>query len=135
MRLGDVLHMGGRGNHRVGQSELGIDPDVRLHAKVPLVAFLRLVHLGVALAVPVLRRAWRGDDRRINYRAFPEQQALLCQVGVDRRKDSLGQAVRFKQPTKLEQRRGIRGLAIEVNANEGTNGLTVVEAIFNAFVR
>ena len=134
MRLGDVLHMGGRGNHRVGQSELGIDPDVRLHAKVPLVAFLRLVHLGVALAVPVLRRAWRGDDRRIYYRAFPEL-ALLGQVGVDCRKDSLGQAVRFKQPTKLEQRRGIRGLAIEVNANEGTNGLTVVEAIFNAFVR
>ena len=55
MRLGDVLHMGSRGNHRVGQSGFGIDTDVRLHAKVPLVAFLRLVHLGVALPVPILR--------------------------------------------------------------------------------
>ena len=96
MSLGDVADIGGRGDHRVGQSRFGIDPDVRLHAKVPLVAFLRLVHLGVALAVPVLRRAWRGDDRRIDYRAFLEQQALLCQVGVDRRKDSPGQAVRFE---------------------------------------
>ena len=57
-------------------------------------------------------------------------------MDVDCRKDSWGQAVRLEQTTKFEQRRGIRRyLAIEVNADEGTNGLTIVEAIFNAFVR
>jgi hypothetical protein len=57
-------------------------------------------------------------------------------VDVDRAKDLLGQAVRFEQPTKLEQRRGIRRrLPIQVNADEGTNGPTVVNGIFDPFVR
>jgi len=33
------------------QTDLGIDADVHLHAEVPLVALLRLDHLGVAISV------------------------------------------------------------------------------------
>ena len=33
----------------VGQAAFGIDTDMRLHAKVPLVALLGLMHLGVTL--------------------------------------------------------------------------------------
>jgi hypothetical protein len=46
-----------------------VDTDVRLHAEVPLVALLGLVHLRIALAVAVLGRARRADDRRIHDRA------------------------------------------------------------------
>jgi hypothetical protein len=83
MGLGNVAHVGGGGHHRVSQARLGINTNVRLHAKVPLVTFLGLVHLGVTLPVPVLGRAWRGNDRRIDHRSFLEQRALLRQVGVD----------------------------------------------------
>jgi hypothetical protein len=33
----------------VGQATLGIDTNVGLHAKVPLIAFLGLMHLRIAL--------------------------------------------------------------------------------------
>ena len=40
-----------RGGDRVDQAAVSVDGDVRLHPKVPLVALLDLVHLGVTLAV------------------------------------------------------------------------------------
>jgi hypothetical protein len=38
----------------VGQATLGIDTNVGLHAKVPLIAFLGLMHLRIALLLFVL---------------------------------------------------------------------------------
>ena len=47
----------GRGGVRpVHQARVGIDADVDLHAEVPLVALLCLMHLGVARVIFVLRR-------------------------------------------------------------------------------
>ena len=43
--LGDIVDVGGRAHHGVHQSRFGIHADVRLHAEMPLVAFLGLVHL------------------------------------------------------------------------------------------
>ena len=41
----------------MGQATLGIDTNVGLHAKVPLIAFLGLMHLRIALLLFVLGRA------------------------------------------------------------------------------
>jgi hypothetical protein len=49
----------------VYQTALGIDANVGLHAKVPLVAFLGLVYLGVTGVGFVLHRRRSGDDRRV----------------------------------------------------------------------
>lgn len=46
--LGYVAHVGGGALHRMHQSGLGIDADMRLHAEMPLIAFLRVIdrHFG-----------------------------------------------------------------------------------------
>ena len=54
------------------QLGLTIDANMALHGKVPFVAFLRLVHLPVALAIFVLDRGWRINDGRIHNRAGTE---------------------------------------------------------------
>jgi hypothetical protein len=43
-----VVHVGRRGNHRVNQLGLAVHANVRLHAEVPLVTLLGLVHLRIA---------------------------------------------------------------------------------------
>ena len=60
VRLGHIGDITCRADDRVHQARSSIDANVGLHAKVPGIAFLRLVHLGIALAVLVLRRRRRG---------------------------------------------------------------------------
>ena len=62
MRVRHVALVGRRGVHAVHEARFGIHADVGLHAKVPLVALLGLVHLGVARLVLVLGRRRRGND-------------------------------------------------------------------------
>ena len=47
--LGHVIDVGRCADHGVYQARVSIDTNVRLHAEVPLVALLNLVHLGVTL--------------------------------------------------------------------------------------
>ena len=72
-----IMHIGGRSDHRVNNLGLAVDTDVRLHAEIPLIAFLRLMHLGVALPSPVLGRGRRGDDRRIHDGACANLQPVV----------------------------------------------------------
>lgn len=57
-RVGDISVRADDGVH---QARSGIDADVGLHAEVPVIAFLRRVHLWIALAVLVFGRRRRGD--------------------------------------------------------------------------
>lgn len=41
----------------VRQATFGVDTDMGLHAEIPLIAFLGLVHLGITLATLILGRA------------------------------------------------------------------------------
>lgn len=52
--LGDVAYVGGGADERMHQSGLGIDDDMRLHPKIPLISFLRLLHLLIPFPFPVL---------------------------------------------------------------------------------
>lgn len=110
MSLRDVIGAGWRGDQGMGDAGVGIDANVQLHAAVPLVTLLGLVHLRIALATLVLGRGRGGED-------------------------ALGQFALFQLATKLEQRRGIRcGFPRQIDAHESPDGLTVVDGVFDAFV-
>ncbi len=58
--LTDVADVPGRADHRVRKAGVGIDPDMRLHAEVPLIAFLALLHFLVPLTRFEVRVIGRG---------------------------------------------------------------------------
>ena len=64
---------------------------------MPRIAFLRLMHLGVAAAVLVLGRTRGRDDARIDNRAGRYLQPDLLQVRIDRAKQRIPQSVGFEQ--------------------------------------
>ena len=63
VRLADVGHACGREGRAAGVAAAGVLAGVALHAEVPLVALLGLVHLGVARARRALGRAGRLHGR------------------------------------------------------------------------
>ena len=67
-QIGDLLDVRLAGpcrRDRVDQAAVSVHANVRLHAEMPRVALLGLVHFGVTLAFLVLRRIERRDDREI----------------------------------------------------------------------
>jgi hypothetical protein len=75
---------------------------VRLHAEVPLLTLLALVHLGVALAALVLGGARRRDQGRIDHGASTQQQALALQQFVDGGEDLGPELLGFEQVAKAQ---------------------------------
>ena len=71
-------------------------------AKVILVALLGLVHLWVALAVFVLGRTRRIDQRGIDDGALAQRQATVTQVAIDHGEDASSQFVFLQQATEVE---------------------------------
>ena len=67
MCLGHVGYIVGHSDDRMRQT---IDADVGLYAKMPVVAFLRLMHFQITFAVLALGRRWRGDQRGVDDRVF-----------------------------------------------------------------
>ena len=96
------VRVGGRAHHRVHQATVSVHANVRFHAKVPLIALLGLVHLGVACARAVLGGTGRGNQGGIDHGAGLEQQATLRQHGVDGGEDLRTQVVRFEQVAKAQ---------------------------------
>ena len=135
MRLGDVSHIGRRGDQGMGHAGFRIDTDVGLHAEMPLIALLRLVHLRIALATLVLGRGMRRDTRRNDSRTFLEHQPLDCQQRIDFGKDAFGQLVFFEQPAEFQQGGGVRcGIPGQINAHKSPDGLAVVDGVFHALI-
>ena len=77
--LGDIGHVGRRAHYAVHQTRFVIGADVGLHAKIILVSLLGLVHFRVALAVLVLGRTGRIDQRCIDDGALAQRQAAVAQ--------------------------------------------------------
>ena len=135
VRLAHIAYVGRRRHDRMHQPGLGIDADVRLHPEVPLVALLRLVHLGVARLGAVLGRRGRGNERRINDRALAHHQASLGQMRLDDLEDFLREPVRLEQATKPQQRGRVgRRLAGQIDANESADCLAVVDGVLDPFI-
>mmetsp|Transcript_39182 Transcript_39182/g.92016 ORF Transcript_39182/g.92016 Transcript_39182/m.92016 type:complete len:247 (-) Transcript_39182:3189-3929(-) len=100
--LRHVVDVCGGADDAVHQARVRIRTNVRLHAEVPLVALLGLVHLGVALAVLVLGGARRGNDGRVHHRASPEHESLLGQAGIDRGQHLRRELVLLQQVSKAQ---------------------------------
>ena len=94
------------------------------------------MHLWIKLAVFVFGRRRGGDQHGGDDGAFAHHQTLLGQVPIDRIEYLARQPVGFKQVAELQQGRCVWSrLAAQIDANKGTNGLAVVDRVFNAFVR
>ena len=100
MGLRDVVLIGRRCGDRVNQARVRIHTDMRLHAKVPVVAFLRLMHFRVTLARLVFGRTRCTDDGGVHNRAFFEQQAFLAQQPIDLSQNTGSQLV-LRRPCEL----------------------------------
>src|SRR5690606_30936009 len=79
VHLGDIGQVGRRAHHSMHQAGFAVGADVRLHPGVVLVALLGLVQLGIALAVLVLGRTRRMDQRGIDDGALAQRQAAISQ--------------------------------------------------------
>jgi hypothetical protein len=55
------------------QTALIVHAYVRLHAKVPLIAFASLAHLRITLAIPVLAGGWGCNQAGIDGRTFTQE--------------------------------------------------------------
>ena len=135
-QLVDVRNIGRR--HRNGMHEPGIDvgAHVDLHAEVPLVTLLGLMHLGVALLVPVLRRGGRMDDRGVDHRAALEEQPARLERVVDGVHHLPGQRMLLEQVAELEDRRLVGHRVVgEVQTGKAAHRLDLVECIFHRRIR
>jgi hypothetical protein len=131
-----VVYVGGGSRHRVDDLGGTVNADVRLHAEVPLVAFLGLVHLRVPLPALVLGRGWGADDRRIDDGAGADLEALARQVAVDRAQDRLAQRVRFQQVAELADRGLVGGrFSAQIDTDKLAHGARVVQRLFHRRVR
>ena len=102
MSLGDIIDVCGSSDDGVHQTGLRVHPNMGLHAEVPLVALLNLVHLGVAFTALILGRARRSNQGGIHHGARLEQQAVRGQLGVDDLQNLWAQRVLFEQITKSQ---------------------------------
>ena len=71
-----------------------------LHAEIPLIALLVLVHFGVTLIAAALGGAGRGNKRCVYHRAGLEHQAFGSQCGVDGGQYLNTEAVLFQEVAK-----------------------------------
>ena len=71
--LVDIGHVGRCSYQAVHQSRRCVDANVALHPEVPLIAFLGLMHLRIALIFSVLHPGRRGNLSGIKDSAFLEQ--------------------------------------------------------------
>jgi hypothetical protein len=91
--VGDI---GRCGDHRMDQLGAAVDPKMRLHPEVPLIALPCLMHLGIPRLVGVLGRRGRIDDRRIDDRAGGDPQPVGGKMPLHLYEHPLAQIVRFE---------------------------------------
>ena len=135
MRLSDITHMGDRTAQGMHQSAANIDAKIHLYAEVPLIGFLRVVHLWTEPAIGIIHRTRHGNQSGTDQGSLPQQQPLLRQQGIDltdnRRRELLG----FKQVTKVENRRHVQnGILDSIDAGERSHYRHVVQCFCHALI-
>lgn len=86
----------------LNQATFGANADMGLYSEVPLVAFLGLTHLGVALLVLVLGSTRRNDQGGTGDRVTLSAQPLLAQNSIDLGKDGNRQFVLVRQMAETQ---------------------------------
>ncbi|OLH31316.1 hypothetical protein DXO27_10025, partial [Xanthomonas oryzae pv. oryzae] len=118
VRLRDIGHVGRCAFDVVHQPGVIVHPDVRLHPEVILIPFLGLVHVRIALALLVLGRTGRRNDRGIHDRPAPQTLPLARQVRVDPVEQLARQIMPLQQMPEVENRRFIRHLVQPADLRE-----------------
>jgi len=132
MELRAVMDVRCRSRNGVHDAGIAVHANVSLHAEVPLVALLRLVHLGVSLAFPVLRGARGSNERGIHDGASPHEAASLLEQCVHDLQEPFLQLVRFEQVPEVEDRCFVgNGVTEEINAEELLEGAAVVDGLLH----
>jgi len=123
-----VVHVCSGRCYAVDRSRSTIQADVRFHPEVPLIALLGLMHLGLAFALRVLRRARSADDRRIDDYSGADLDAALPKMSVHCSEDPFSEFVLLEQMSKLAYSRFIgSALTTQVDANKAPHRDAVVQ--------
>ncbi len=69
---------------------------------MPLVALLRLMHLGIALAAAVLRQTRRREQRGVHHRTDLQDQTMSLKTLVDRIQQRARQLVLLQEMPESE---------------------------------
>ena len=135
MTLRDIVDIGSRSDDGVHQARICVDSDMRFHPKVPLVALLGLVHLGVTLTGTALGGAGRCNQSGIDYAASFEQQALGGQLGVDHLQYLRAKVVVFEQMSKSQDVDSVRNSLGAADAHKVTLEVGLEQCFFGPKVR
>ena len=100
--LGHIVDVGCGTDDSVHQARICIHTNVRLHAKVPLITLLDLVHIRVAFTAAVFGGAWCGNQGGVYYGAGLKHQTARGQFGVDAVQDPRSQAVGLQEMAKAQ---------------------------------
>ena len=120
----------GRQCHGVDDLGLAVDPDVGLHAEVPLVPLTRLMHVGIALFVPVLCRRRDVDDGGVYDRPLGDLDALGLPVAVGLLEEFPAEMVLLEEMAELQDGGLIRHrLLAEIYADEPAHGDRLVQGL------
>lgn len=131
-----IVNIGGRRRHRMDDFGFAVDANVRLHSKVPLVAFLGLVHLRVSRFLFVLGRIRCIDNAGIHNGAIGNFHPLILKIFPDRAKQLIAQFMPLQQVAKIENGRFIRNrLAPEIDADKSAHGPGFIQRLFSTGVR
>jgi len=131
-----VVNVGRRRHRAVSQPGLAVDPEVELHAEMPLSALAGLMHFGVARLLFVPGRTGRSDQGRIHDRAAIELYPTGLQNPAHLREELLAQLVLVEQMTKFKHRGRIgHSLAAQVDPHEAAQARAVVQRLLAGEVR
>ncbi|MNN44734.1 hypothetical protein D3C76_867160 [compost metagenome] len=92
----------------MSQTTLGIDADMSLHAEIPLIAFLGLMHLGVTLSTLVFGGAGGFDDGGIDQCALLHHDTRITEPLVDGLEELACQLVLFQQMPEIHDGSAVR---------------------------
>ena len=134
MTLRHVAGIGRCADDGMHQARLCVHANVRLHAKVPLVAFLGLVHFGVTLAGTILGGIRCRNQSGVHHRAGLEQQAVESQLGVDHLQDLRAQLVRLEKMAKSQDADAVGDALGAADAGEVTVEVGLEQSLFGSQV-
>src|SRR5512139_413293 len=100
-----VMDIRRRGCYGVNQLRSAVDTNMCLHAEMPLLPLLGLMHLRIPLLRTILRRTRGGNNGGIHNRPAADLEPVGSQVRTDPRKELLAQLMGFQQMPKLTDRR------------------------------
>jgi hypothetical protein len=131
-----VMDVRGRDAGAVDQATVAVYANMDIHAKVPQVPLLGLVHLRVTGLVLILDRGWRSDQRGTDNRTALQPHAIFHQQFTNLGEQGDIELMSFQQMVEVEQGRGIGDASTaQIEAAELAKHGGVVEGFFAGFIR